>query len=339
MRRFERHFKFLLFVLLTLATVACQDGRKLVVAPQQFSQPYYSAPLTLQAASEVRFQNQDIQVQQMVMRAGSLFLTGKPFGFARWEVSADPENPSLTFAASDRITDFSPMGRWIVDWYASNALGLLGNYAFMSGTMGLSAVSIADTSRPFERGRYPAINPNSTQTTSDEAFKYRAILSHPTLPLVYGFREQDFIYTLSMSNAGLQLVSKDAYAPNGATVCCVRGGTVFANRAYIAFRDHLAFYDFSAQGQLVNPGVYNGLNVTLVASTQKYLYLFHDPVYQTTTVPPPKGVYVFDQAGQNVAYFAMNTPLSFAVAPNDTHIYANFDNTTVQVLRMLWTNQ
>jgi hypothetical protein len=116
----------------------------------------------MERIAEVRFQNADTEVLAMANRGEVVALTGRPFGYMHWNVSADPENPRLVFAASDQIDTFAPKGRWVVDWYASGAVGLFGQYGFLSGTAGLSVISLGETSAPREVLRIPDVNPNTT---------------------------------------------------------------------------------------------------------------------------------------------------------------------------------
>jgi hypothetical protein len=290
-------------------------------------------------AASVQFNNQQTTALKMQMIGGSLYMTGYPFGFARWETSQNPESPTLTFAASDNIQTFSPMGQWVVDRYASGALGIDGQLALMSGSFGLSVVSLYQTQQPIEVARYPGVQPGQTGASSDEAFIYTAIVPHPTLPQIfYGFRQEDFVYTVEIQQNGLSLVNKTAYSGNGQVVCCVVGGTSFGNGVYVAFKDALAIFSAGSDGTLQNPQVFNQLQVTGIAATQRYIYVQHSPTYGLSQGQQyPRGLYVFDQNGNNVAFFPnSNDFISFAVGPDDAHLYANIDNNSVQIYRMAW---
>jgi hypothetical protein len=111
-------------------------------------------------------------------------------------------------------------------------------------------------------------------------------------------------------------------------VCCVVGGTSFNNNIYIAFKDAMAIFTAGSDGSLQNPQIFNSLQVTGVASTAKYIYVQHSPTYGLTSGQQyPRGIYVFDQNGNNVAFFPNST---------DAHLYGNLDNNSVQIYRMSW---
>jgi hypothetical protein len=276
---------------------------------------------------------------QMAVSGSSLFLAGRVFGFSRWEIGATPESPIKTFAASDQIDQFSPTGKWVVDWYAAGALAIWGQSAFLSGSVGSSAVSMAETARPKEVARYPKLDPNSDVVPSDEAFVYSALVPHPTLPVVYGFRKQDFLYTINVSGGTMKLSSRDAYGGPGEVVCCAMGASIFQNKMYVAFRDRLLIYDINGAGTLGNGQEVPQLQATNVVSTPRYLYVQHQPVSNVAGASPyPAGIYVFDSQGRNVAFFAGGNPRRFAVSSTDSHFYANLDGVSVRIFRIRWTN-
>lgn len=322
---------------LALATaVACTDGRPGREQEQLFTNAV-PPPTTLIAAADVKFGGKATDALQMTIKGNSLFLTGRPFGFSRWEVGASPETPNLTFAASDQIDQFSPMGKWVVDWYSSGALAIVGQIAFLSGTVGTSVINMTETSKPREVQRYPALDPNSDQVPSDEAFVYTAMVPHPTKPLLYGFRRQDFVYTVDLSQGKMNLQARDAYGAPGESVCCVLGATAFRNRVYVAFRDRLIFFDIQADGRLSNPKESLELAAVNVQATANYLYVQHEPTGAGTS-PHPSGIYVFDTNGENVAFFKAGNPRRFAVSSDDSHFYANVDGQSVKIFRIQWTN-
>jgi hypothetical protein len=313
----------------------CTDRRAPRGVPVTLSAVSNTISSALKQVADVKFQNNDTQVTSMIQKNGSLYLTGRPFGFSRWDVSVDPESPSLTFAASDQIDTFAPKGKWVVDWYASGGLGILGRYAFMSGTAGLSIIDISETTHPVERLRIPAVDPNSDQVSSDAAYQYKAIVPSPYGNTIFGFREQDYVYTLSVGNGGAQLVSRDAYGGDGALVCCVKSATVFMGKIFVAFGSRLVWFDING-GQLTNPGEFNELQAANVAATDRYLYVQHQPTYgQQQGLKNPRGYYVFDQNGDNVDYIASNdNPRQFAVSPGDSHIFMNNTDTSVTIYRI-----
>ncbi len=334
MSRYFTHFVAALVTVLSL--VRCTDGRPSRRQVELLTQtPPPATALEAVALSEPFGGN----AFQMTVKGSSLFLAGRVFGFSRWEIGATPENPVKTFAASDQIDQFSPTGKWVVDWYASGALAVWGQSAFLSGSVGASAVSMAETARPKEVNRYPALDPNSDVVPSDEAFVYSALVPHPTLPVVYGFRKQDYLYTIDVSGGAMKLTGRDAYGSPGEVVCCAMGATLFQNKMYVAFRDRLLIYDTNASGALVNGQEVPQLHASNVVSTPRYLYVQHQPISNGAGVSPyPAGIYVFDSNGRNVAFFAAGNPRKFTISSNDSHFYANLDGVSVRIFRIRWTN-
>src|SRR5262245_2327621 len=93
-----------LLVLLTL-TVAwgCTDKRRPPPRQNVYIQPL--PPQTIISRADVQFQNQTTEALQMTTKGGSLYLTGRPFGFSRWDISSNPESPQVIFAVSDEINN------------------------------------------------------------------------------------------------------------------------------------------------------------------------------------------------------------------------------------------
>jgi hypothetical protein len=290
----------------------------------------------LAPVSEVMFDGQEMVALQMTQKAGALYLTGRPFGFSRWDITANPEAPHMTFAASDNILGFVPNGKWIVDYFAGGALGILGPYAYMSGAVGMSAVDIGQTETPVERGRYPAQDPNSDDITKDAegAYAYRAIAANPTVPVFYGFREQDYVYTLSANGPKVQIVNKEAYGQTN--VCCVNGATVFKNKLFVAFTSSIWMFEMESNGRLSEPTIIDKLQAYDVQASDNYLYVHHQPTYASSSAAlNPPGVYVFDETGEQKAFLPIS-PQRFAVSPSDSHLYANEENTSIRIYGMSW---
>jgi hypothetical protein len=108
---------------------------------------------------------------------------------------------------------------------------------------------------------------------------------------------------------------------------------------YVAFRDRLLIYDVNAAGELVNGQEVPQLQASNVVSTPRYLYVQHQPVSNVAGASQyPAGIYVFDSAGRNVAFFAAGNPRKFAVSSTDSHFYANIDGVSVRIFRIRWTN-
>lgn len=323
------------FPLLFLTLSACTDKRT-----QEKKLPVQLGrlpPQVLEAVSDVRINGQDITAYQMTQKAGALYLTGVPFGFTKWDVLSDAEAPHPTFIAADDIDQFQPMGRWRPDWYASGGLAIQGPYAIMSGIVGSSFVSLNSTARPVETKRYPAIDPNNTQTPQDDNFIYRAVAAHPTQPLVYGMREQDYIVVSRVTSNGLQPIRTINYGSG--PVCCVMGATVFANKLFVAMRGMLRVYTMAMDGSLSAPVDINLMQAVDVSSTDNLLYVQHAPTFaQAAGSVNAAGIYVFDANGDSQAFLPAS-PKRFAVGPDDGHLYANMDDTSVRIYRIQWTNR
>jgi len=328
-------FLMLVMAALSLLAVSCTDNRPpkpILRAPSRESVINTTQAVSLVA--DVRFRELSTSILNMVVKGGALYLTGRPFGYSRWDVSADPENPILTTAASDRIDQFSPdppFGAWVVDYYASGGIGIFGQYVLTSGTAGTSVINQASAANPVEAARFPGLNKG--QPTFDPQFAYTAMVAHPRLPIIYGFSQQEYLYTLNASALpNLQVVSRSPYAPNGGTVCCAESATVFGGRLFVAMRSRLWIYDFGNDGSLQNGLEMTDLQAVNVASTDRFLYVHHRATVNSTRALQT-GIYVFDLNGAYVAYLPLN-PLVFAVSPADTDIYANDDDTTVNIYRI-----
>jgi hypothetical protein len=332
---------FIAFAVLT-AQWGCTNRQVMGTANLQMGPINSLTTAALKNVAEVQFQNNPTEVLTIQNRGdGSLYMTGRPFGFSGWDISTNPENPTLNFAASDQIDTFAPNGKWVVDWYASGALGFWGQYAFMSGTAGMSIIDTSNTGHPTEVMRFPAVDPNSDQVSADAAYQYTAIVANPSLPFIYGFRQQDYVYTISLSGGLPQLVQKDAYGGQGVNVCCVHSATVFHGTVYVAFGSRLVWFQLGNDGSLQNPGEFDGLQAVNVASTGRYLYVQHEPNYgQPQGQQYPRGFYVFDTTGNNVNFIATDdSPTQFAVNNSDSHMYANNTNTSITIYRIIWNNQ
>ena len=319
-------------LLLTLGISACTDRHIAPVrAPSLLQQ---LPPQRLLAVNDIQFNNQPTTVLQMLVQDSSLYLTGRPFGFSKWDIGVDAENPHLTFAASTQIDRF--FGKWVVDWFPSGALAVVGPYAIMSGTVGASIVDLSETGRPKEVRRYPDYQPQNDEVVSDAAYVWSALVSHPFLPVLYAFRQQDAVLTFLINGTQLKPVLKNSYSATGGSECCANGATVFGDKVFVAFRSKLVFFDMASSGQLENPKAFLALHAVNVASTPEHLYVQHEPSAGTfESTQYPRGIYVFDKSGNNVA-FLDESPLAFAVSSDDRHLYGNMDDQSIRTFRILW---
>lgn len=327
-------------LLLTTLVVGCTDGRIPKADPVRMSTVTPPARTNVSAVQEIRFNGKDIEVSQITLKGNSLYMTGRPFGLMRADVGANAEIPQKTFAVSDTIDTTFPFGKWVFDWYASGALAVLGQYVFTSGVAGTSLFNVGETHGPVEVRRYPRENedPNSESVVQDEAYIYRGMVAHPTLPLLYGFREQDFVYTLKLNTGPqLQLVGKQSYSDAGATKCCVRGATVWQNKVFVAFKGSLVWFDMLPNGTLEAGTEIKALQAEAIASSPDYLFVYHNPGNANPEgTAYTRGIYVFNKKGDAVALLNTDAPLVMA-ATND-YVYINSDNTHLTVYKINWTS-
>jgi len=165
------------------------------------------------------------------------------------------------------------------------------------------------------------------------------MVNHPTLPILYGFRRQDFLYTLNLSQGSMQIIKKEAYGNQGESVCCALGAAIFNNKMYVAFRDRLLYYDVTASGALTNIKESKQLNAANVVATSRYLYVQHEPTAAASEGSSrPSGIYVFDTTGKAVAWFKASSPKKFAISSDDNYIYADLGMGRIDVFRIQWTN-
>ncbi|MCB0405678.1 MAG: hypothetical protein KDD51_12925 [Bdellovibrionales bacterium] len=323
-----------LALVLSLFT-ACTDKRprEIIEEPQVISQPL---PV-VEAVADIQFDGGVTEVHKMTVDNGSLYLTGKPFAFSRWNLSADPESPTVVFAASDNINnEFAPpdrFGPWLPDLYASGALAVQGSRAYMSGTAGMSVVDFSDTHHPVEVSRYPAWQ--NDEPTSDGRFVYKAMLKQPEKNRIFGFRQQDYIYALSTAGfPNMSLLGNVSYP--GGQACCASSIARFAGKIFLALGTSMQIYEFTSTGSLHYLGTVNNLNVVNVYATSRYLYLHHRPISSGTSTYPT-GIYVYDQSLGYVTSLPID-PNEFAVHDLDTHVYVNDNDVSVRVYRVLWNN-
>jgi hypothetical protein len=345
-----------LIILALLFLISCTEKKNPPAPPKQ---TLNSTVSPIYAIGDVKHKNpatgaiEDIVALQMMQKNGSLFVTGRPIAFAKWDITSNPEDPHPTFTASDNMGAFVPNQKWVPDLFAGSALGIVGNVAFMSGTMGMSLVDMSNTKNPVEIGRHPFQDPDSLVPfiqDAEGAFAYKAIIPNPTNPrILYGFREQDYVYTLNIDYQNKEIINgikatydngprvtiarKEAYGPNG--VCCVTGGALFAGRAFVAFRSALWIFGISPNGSLGQPSVINSLQAYNVQATDRYVYIQHVPTGGTSAMNRSAGIYVFDKNGNQVTFLPV-TPERFSVSPDDQYLFANVDNASVRIFRMTW---
>jgi hypothetical protein len=328
-------------------------AKKAPVNTQNIKAPTLHSVGDVQPKNPATGQVSNIVGLQMTQRNGALYIVGRPIGFTKWDITSDPESPYPTFTASDNIANFTPNGKWVLDYFASGALGIYGNLAFMSGAVGMSIIDMSRTEQPVEIGRHPFQDPEADQVVKDAegAYAYKAILINPSDPkIVYGFREQDYVYTLNVNTGARESATtasgksydngpqvtplrKESYGSNG--VCCVTGGAIFAGHAFVGFRSALWIFGISSSGQLLQPKVINQLQAYNVQATDRYVYVQHVASYSTDGPMMPSGIYVFDASGRQVTYLPVN-PERFAVSADDRYLYANVDNTAIRIFRQTW---
>jgi hypothetical protein len=330
----------LLLPLALSALVGCTDGRIPKADPVRMSAQTPPPRTNVSAVQEIRFNGKDIEVAQITIKANSLYMTGRPFGLMRADIGANAELPQKTFAVADDIEAAFPFGKWVFDWYASGALSVMGPFVFTSGVAGTSVFNVGEVNAPVEVRRYPRENENPQQEKpiQDEAYTYRAMVAHPSLPILYGFREQDFVYTLKLgAGPTLPLVGKNSYGEVCTTKCCVRGATVWQNKVFVAFKGSLVWFDLLPNGGLEAGTEIKNLQAEAIASSPDYLFVYHNPgTANPQGTAYARGVYVFNKNGDAVALLNTDAPLVMA-ATND-YIYINSDNTHLTVYKINWTS-
>jgi len=92
--------------------------------------------------------------------------------------------------------------------------------------------------------------------------------------------------------------------------------------------------DFAEDGSIASSDEFTEMQAADVAVTPGFLYVMHDPDPGIPSGYGP-GIYVFDVDFRNVAYFQMDpVPYVFAVNQENTHIYANDNDTVVRIYRI-----
>jgi len=316
---------------------SCTDKRT-PLPPVLPPQNQFLAPAqTLVAVVDLRYQDKITQVYQMLITPDhSMHLTGKPFIYMKWDMGSNPENPQKYFALSENIDRL--FGAFVVDWYAKGALAVIGNWTLLSGDVGATVIDTSETLRPREAYRYPPFDPNAMQTTRDEAFLWTAIAPHPQLPLFQAFRQSDYGLTVGVSGGQLNLVSKNYYLGPGQTVCCVDRTTVFDGKVFVAWRSKLVYYEYRTDGSLGTARQFGAISAVNVTSSDDLLYVQHQNNFANpTALSYPDGIYVFDRLGRNIGFLQPDHPIKvFAVSRDNTHLYANIDDTAVRVYRIVW---
>lgn len=330
----KQHFLLSAMTLLFCVTLlSCTDKRMKAVTRRSATNYGDSGPLS--EVADVTFKEQETTAVNMAMSGGSLYLTGYPFGFSRWDVGAEPEEPRLLAAASDRIDLFSPdppFGGWTVDNFGIGALFVRGGAAYSSGRAGMSVISVGNASFPTEVERKPRPSSMGDQA-QDLAYVYRAIVPHPSnANILFGLSEMTNYYAVSLSGGKPVTAAARTY-PMGANVCCVEAATAFNGNIYVAMRSFLAVMKANGTG-LQSVGQISKLQPINVVASANHLYVHHRPIANNYT-GASAGIYVFDAAGNQVNFLPID-PLVFAVHPNDTHLYVNMDDLSVKIYRIRW---
>lgn len=303
-----------------MALSACTDGRIPQAKKLVMKQVFQSNQPTLQKIASVKFQGGNTSVDSMVRQGNTIYMVGQPYGFAGWAID-QPDTPTLTFDIKAQLTTFAMKLPWVYDWYASGAVGIMGNSAFLSGTAGTSVVNLTQTQAPKEIFRKPPLD-SSGNPQRDFAFTYRAIVPHPAGGMYYGFTQQEAVYTVAIRQNDLQVIAKATYSPNG-NVCCVRSAKLFSNTIYMAMGTRMAWFAPTPSGSLVDPGELTDLQVTDVAATDSYLVAYHNPsAAYASGQSNPRGFYYFDNSGNFVTYVPTNVvPKHFEIDATGQYIY------------------
>jgi len=353
----NQKFAVTLFTTLTalvgmLVTSACTDKRQ-TGAPPLREKIQTEIRSSMQFVADVTFGGAAMNVLTVAASKGSFYVTGFPFGFARFDVSSNPVQPQLVYAAKNNINTFAADGIFNVDFHASGAVGIWENpnsqkrYALLSGTSGTLAVDM--TSNPRIVLRKPPLTSNG-EVQQDIAYVYKGIIAHPAKPVFLGWTQDTFLYTLSGNDLSLQ--SQTSYG-NG-TVCCVRNVVAWNGYMFAAFGSKLVFMPFCGDDDDSGPDearcaggaafgsatVFDKLQGQYVAATDNFLYVLHEPSDGFPQgLPFRRGIYMFSrQTGENVDVLPLPTgirPRLFAVTPQDSHIYFNNDGQKLDIYRIL----
>jgi hypothetical protein len=336
-----KHNEGRLFFLLFTLVIGCTDRREVASVPP-LKLHSNLPPATSVAVAGVQFQNADTTFVTMAAHNGQIYTSGFPFGMAIIDYASNPEAPRLISAVADQIDTAFPIGTWGVDWYASGAIAVLGNFVYTSGTVGLSAFNVSNVMAPVEVSRYPL--PQNGQPVRDEAFLYRAIVANPNpVPglgtVMYGFDQENYVYTIRAQNQNLSLIAKASYGAQNQPVCCVQSATVYNNVIFVAFGSALWAFPLASDGSIGAGQRFPEMQAVNVASSPNFLYVQHSSNYGFQPGPGqqryPSGIYVFNSAGQNVAFMDI-TPKTFVVSESDSHLFDNEDDTEMKVYRMQW---
>jgi hypothetical protein len=325
-------FFALLFMLAGLS--ACTDRR----AARPYGGPSNFLASNFSQVAEVRLSNSSLSVSQMVYGAGFLTLVGKPFAFARWDITSDPQNPRKIFSASDNRASFSPdppFGGWTPDGYGSGGMAFMGQFAIVSGDIGASVIQIGPSSSyAQEVNRFPGIDSKGNLVSSPQ-FQWKAIVPNPNGSVLYGFTLADGYYNVPVGRAANGAPSfgtptLNSLTSNGGPACCVTGAVTFNNRVFVGMRNQLLIMSFSGNN-LVRTGTYTGLQASNLAVSTNYLF-----VQSNATASGDgggsyaDGIYMINGAGTVVNYFAIN-PLVFAVTPDARYLYADEGDGAVKI--------
>jgi hypothetical protein len=288
-------------------------------------------------ASEIQYNGASTQVLQMNLSSGHLYLTGRPFGFMDLAVSANPESPTLVFSIATMIDSFTTMLPWVVDWHAAGSLAVSGSMAVLSGSVGVSGVSMASPNQPREKFRLPTPNENQDVPVSDPNFTYAASVAVGSTH--FGFRQQDYVVTSQISANTMSIISMDSYVGAGQTLCCVTDAAFFANQVFVAFGDRLVWFTLS-NGRLAQAFEALDAQPTALAATSQYLY-FYQPSRAASSgqIVHPAGIYAVDTTGAVRGFFASGNIKKFAVNAANDHLYAvDQGSDKIDIYRMQWQN-
>ncbi len=304
---------------------------------------------TIPAIETVAFFQHNAQqtvAYQMVMSGGSLYLTGTPFAFTRWDFSGNPESPQKIFAASDMLLNpaqpdlfaDSDLGPWTPQAYGFHGLAVKGKYAYMSGNIGMSVIDMNSPSRPKEIARYQGWDDQNDLPIADDRYIFSALLPHPSQSRLWAFHLLESFYDLNIATPSrLSHYSSETAYPSEGQGCCVRRAAQTSSYAFVAYGTKLIVYKKSGGKLVFSSAATEAMSryeAQAIYATSRYLYVHHQP---TTTggSQMARGVYVLTHGGAYRAFLPI-FPLVFAVNENDTHVYVNDDNQRVRALRINW---
>ncbi|MFM8268782.1 MAG: hypothetical protein ACKN9V_01225 [Pseudomonadota bacterium] len=271
-----------------------------------------------------------------------LIATGARSGFGAYDFS------SGAFISGSSALPVNPNVPNFLDGNAANVLSMVqvNSHLYVSSQTGLYQINTANISfsqvtlaLPYSfPNLFASFNPNSNVPQFNEAakdqFRWNSMVYVPNLNQIWGFRGN----VMARLNIGtLSSDPRPQIQPLPINTSCggveKQSSAIFQGKVFVAACSQVLVLD-------PNTGSATGnfpfqINPVQVVATANRLYVHHQPVSSWGQVSGSAlaGVYVFD-ANLNYINYIDIQPISFAISPNDQIIYANEDNSSVNVYRI-----